>query len=74
MLANHNVLLLPSVVFSYWAATLDLIEAGLRSTGIGFVRFDGSKSQSRRQTAINEFRGDPQISVMLLTLTCGSAG
>ena len=61
-------------MFSSWRMSLDVVEAGLRHTGIPFIRFDGKVPQKERQSVIDKFRGDSTIKVMLLTLSCGAVG
>ncbi|KAI1415220.1 SNF2 family N-terminal domain-containing protein [Hypoxylon sp. FL1857] len=62
------------VVFSTWRLTLDIVQAGLTDAGIRSIRFDGKIPQKDRQSVIDNFRTDPSISVMLLTLSCGAVG
>ncbi|KAI1124795.1 SNF2 family N-terminal domain-containing protein [Nemania abortiva] len=62
------------VVFSTWRLTLDLVQAGLRDAGIYSTRFDGKVPQKDRQSVITDFRTNPRIRVMLLTLSCGAVG
>jgi len=62
------------VVFSTWRLTLDVVEKGLEIAGIQSIRFDGSVLQKERQSVIDEFKADPGIRVMLLTLSCGAVG
>lgn len=68
MLIHH------SIVFSTWRLTLDLVESGLSGAGIRSVRFDGKVPQAQRQSVLNQFKADPTIRVMLLTLSCGAVG
>ncbi|KAK3324554.1 SNF2 family N-terminal domain-containing protein [Cercophora scortea] len=63
-----------SVVFSSWRKTLDLTLHGLEQEGIQCVRFDGTVPQKERQGVVEQFRKDPNIRVMLLTLSCGAVG
>ncbi|KAK3687801.1 SNF2 family N-terminal domain-containing protein [Podospora appendiculata] len=63
-----------SVVFSSWRKTLDLTRIGLEQHGIQCVRFDGTVPQESRQGVVEQFRKDPKIRVMLLTLSCGAVG
>ncbi|KAF2493310.1 hypothetical protein BU16DRAFT_563473 [Lophium mytilinum] len=63
-----------SVVFSYWASTLDLIERGLETNGIQYVRFDGKLSPEARHLVLEKFRRDASITVILMTITCASVG
>ncbi|KAF2729703.1 chromatin remodeling complex subunit [Polyplosphaeria fusca] len=61
-------------MFSTWRLTLDLIEAALNQAGIRSVRFDGKVSQAQRQPVLNEFKSNPEVRVILLTLQCGAVG
>ena len=63
-----------SVVFSSWRLTLDVVEKGLSDAGIRSIRFDGKVPQKQRQYVIDSFKADPDIRVMLLTLSCGAVG
>lgn len=63
-----------SVVFSYWRSTLDLIEQGLDQASISYVRFDGKVSPENRLIALDKFRREPMISVILMTISCASVG
>ena len=54
--------------------TLDVVEAGLKQARIPAIRFDGKVPQRERQGVINEFRDEPSLRVMLLTLSCGAVG
>ncbi|KAM0300599.1 hypothetical protein ACHAPM_005870 [Fusarium culmorum] len=62
------------VIFSTWRMTLDIVEAGLEQSSISSVRFDGKVPQRSRQKVVDNFRNDPSVRVMLLTLSCGAAG
>jgi len=63
-----------SIVFSTWRLTLDIIEAALNQADIRSVRFDGKVSQAQRQPVLNEFKSNPNVRVILLTLQCGAVG
>ncbi|KAI1388866.1 SNF2 family N-terminal domain-containing protein [Hypoxylon trugodes] len=62
------------IVFSTWRLTLDLIKAGLDREGIQSIRFDGKVSQKDRPAVVERFESDPNVRVMLLTLSCGAVG
>ncbi|KAF0315663.1 WD domain-containing protein [Colletotrichum asianum] len=62
------------VVFSSWRLTLDLIKAGLDQECIQSIRFDGKIPQKDRQSVVERFETDPNVRVMLLTLSCGAVG
>jgi SWI/SNF-related matrix-associated actin-dependent regulator of chromatin subfamily A3 len=63
-----------SVVFSTWRLTLDIVQTGLDQASLRSIRFDGKVPQEERQSVIDEFKADPAIRVMLLTLSCGAVG
>ncbi|KAF7450832.1 HepA, Superfamily II DNARNA helicase, SNF2 family [Pyrenophora tritici-repentis] len=63
-----------SIVFSFWTSTLDLVQKGLSGSFITYTRFDGTTSQSNRSTALKDFRQDPSISVILMTISCSAVG
>jgi SNF2 family DNA or RNA helicase len=54
--------------------TLDVIERGLNQANIQSTRFDGKVSQKDRGIVVEKFKKDPNIRVMLLTLSCGAVG
>ncbi|KAK1252229.1 hypothetical protein MKX08_003416, partial [Trichoderma sp. CBMAI-0020] len=62
------------IVFSTWRLTLDIVEAGLDQASLRSIRFDGQVPQKERQSVVNQFKRDPSIRVMLLTLSCGAVG
>ncbi|TGJ82686.1 hypothetical protein E0Z10_g6083 [Xylaria hypoxylon] len=71
---SHQPADVKSVVFSTWRMTLDVVEQGLKQTGINHLRFDGKVPQKERKGIIDRFRKDPAVKVLLLTLTCGAVG
>ena len=64
----------PSLVFSVWTTTLDMLESALASHGLSYSRIDGSCSLEQRSTAIQNFKTDPGLRIMLLTFGTGSVG
>ncbi|RYC56789.1 hypothetical protein CHU98_g9425 [Xylaria longipes] len=62
------------VVFSAWRLTLDLVKAGLDQNSIQSIRFDGKVPQNERGAVVAKFRNDPDVRIMLLTLSCGAVG
>ncbi|KAL6900038.1 hypothetical protein GGI43DRAFT_406165 [Trichoderma evansii] len=62
------------IVFSTWRLTLDVIEAGFDQASLRSIRFDGRVPQKERQSVVDKFKKDPNIRVMLLTLSCGAVG
>jgi len=68
-----------SVVFSQFTTFLDLIEPYLRSSGISFLRFDGSMSQKQRAAVLTSFtstesKNAKKATVLLLSLRAGGVG
>jgi len=63
-----------SVVFSGWTAHLDLIQLALQENGISYTRLDGKMSRAARGAALDLFREDPSIHVILVSITAGGLG
>ncbi|KAG5989524.1 hypothetical protein E4U52_005488 [Claviceps spartinae] len=63
-----------SVVFSGWTSHLDLIEVALHAAGITFVRLDGSMTRPARTAAMEKFREDPSVDVILVSIMAGGLG
>ena len=63
-----------SVVFSGWTSHLDLIELALNQAGINFTRLDGSMSRTARTTAMDRFREDNSVQVILVSIMAGGLG
>lgn len=63
-----------SVIFSGWTSHLDLIQIALEENGIRFTRLDGKMSRSARGSALEVFREDPSILVILVSISAGGLG
>ncbi|EMC96373.1 hypothetical protein BAUCODRAFT_472676 [Baudoinia panamericana UAMH 10762] len=63
-----------SVVFSGWTMYLDLIEIALNERGIGYNRLDGKMSVSQRSRVLEQFKTDPGITVILVSIKAGGQG
>jgi len=63
-----------SVVFSGWTQYLDLIEIALDNAGIKFVRLDGKMSVPQRSRVMEQFKTDPAITVILVSIKAGGQG
>jgi SNF2 family DNA or RNA helicase len=63
-----------SVVFSGWTSHLDLIEIALSDNLIPYTRLDGKMSRTARSTALETFRTNPSILVILVSITAGGLG
>lgn len=63
-----------SVVFSGWTSHLDLIQMALEDNGISYTRLDGKMSRTARATALEVFRTNPLITVILVSINAGGLG
>jgi SNF2 family DNA or RNA helicase len=63
-----------SVVFSGWTSHLDLIEMALEDNHIPYTRLDGKMSRTARSAALETFRTDPLVVVILVSITAGGLG
>ncbi|RDW85075.1 hypothetical protein BP6252_02665 [Coleophoma cylindrospora] len=62
------------LIFSQFALVLDILEAVLNTSLIQFTRIDGSTKIDERQTLIDNFRDDTDITAFLLTTKAGGVG
>ncbi|CAN8102178.1 unnamed protein product [Discula destructiva] len=72
--ANPDEAPYKSVVFSEWTTNLDLIQRAMQDADFNFVRLDGSMNLSARARALDRFRDDPSIQVILVSTKAGSLG
>ncbi|AEE28683.1 SNF2 domain-containing protein / helicase domain-containing protein / zinc finger protein-like protein [Arabidopsis thaliana] len=63
-----------AIVFTQWTKMLDLLEAGLKSSGIQYRRFDGKMTVPARDAAVQDFNTLPDVSVMIMSLKAASLG
>ncbi|RDA83201.1 hypothetical protein CP532_1223 [Ophiocordyceps camponoti-leonardi (nom. inval.)] len=63
-----------SVVFSGWTSHLDLIELALQEADISFARLDGGMTRTARTAAMDRFRDDSSVEVILVSLMAGGLG
>ncbi|KAK7734936.1 hypothetical protein SLS53_007713 [Cytospora paraplurivora] len=63
-----------SVVFSQWTTNLDLITMALEAEGIIWTRLDGKMTRTARTRAMDRFREDPAVQVILVSITAGGLG
>jgi SNF2 family DNA or RNA helicase len=68
------LLMITSVVFSYWTKMLDLVQNALQQAGFLCERIDGQYSIKRREKALYRFANDPCCTVMLATIGSGGEG
>ncbi|KAH8070923.1 ATP binding protein [Aureococcus anophagefferens] len=63
-----------TIVFSFFKAPLDLLEAMLDEEGVECLRFDGDLPQNKRGAVLDEFRDDDDKLVLLMTVHSGGTG
>ncbi|RUS26326.1 SNF2 family N-terminal domain-containing protein [Jimgerdemannia flammicorona] len=63
-----------TIVFSQFTSMLNLVEGPLKKNGHKFVRYDGSMLNKLREESLDKLRNDPSVTVLLLSLKCGSLG
>ncbi|KAL2021975.1 hypothetical protein VTK56DRAFT_6394 [Thermocarpiscus australiensis] len=63
-----------SVVFSGWTSHLDLIQIALDNAGITYTRLDGKMTRTARNAAMDAFRDDPTVQVILVSIMAGGLG
>lgn len=62
------------VVFSQWTSMLDLVEIALQEDGYEFRRLDGTMSLTHRDGQLEDFKTQPNVVVLLLSLRAASLG
>lgn len=62
------------IVFSQWTSMLDLVEAALAVEGLPFRRLDGTMTLAARDAQLSDFKQDPAVVVLLLSLRAASLG
>jgi len=63
-----------SVVFSGWTSHLDLIQIALDNAGITYTRLDGKMSRPARNAAMDAFRDNNSVQVILVSIMAGGLG
>ena len=63
-----------SVVFSGWTSHLDLIQRAMDAHGITYTRLDGKMTRIARTAAMESFRSDPSVQVILVSIMAGGLG
>ncbi|KAL1883815.1 hypothetical protein VTK73DRAFT_8351 [Phialemonium thermophilum] len=63
-----------SVVFSGWTSHLDLIQIALDEAGLSYTRLDGKMTRAARTAAMDAFRDDPSVHVILVSIMAGGLG
>ncbi|KAJ3329419.1 hypothetical protein HDU76_007945 [Blyttiomyces sp. JEL0837] len=73
-MANKQEKPVKSVVFSQWTSVLDLCQTPLTDAGFKFCRLDGKMKRPDRALAMERFKTDPEIDILLLSLKAGGVG
>ncbi|KAM7188223.1 SNF2 family N-terminal domain containing protein [Rhypophila sp. PSN 637] len=73
-LANPHEPPYKAVVFSGWTSHLDLIQIALDNAGITYTRLDGKMTRPARNAAMDAFRDDPTVQVILVSIMAGGLG
>ncbi|KAI1775100.1 SNF2 family N-terminal domain-containing protein [Hypoxylon cercidicola] len=63
-----------SIIFSYWTTTLDILSQLLRQAGIPYYQVDGRVNYADRSTRLKNFKEDPQVRVLLMSIETGAVG
>ncbi|KAH6585349.1 hypothetical protein BASA61_006915 [Batrachochytrium salamandrivorans] len=63
-----------TIVFSQFTKMLDLLQVPLTNSNIKFTRYDGSMDAKERDNSLRQLRDDPETTVILVSLKCGSLG
>lgn len=65
-----------SLVFSYWTATLDMLERHLQQIGVSYLRIDGRVPYKDRLNVLERFKTSPlaDIPVLLMSIQTGAVG
>jgi SWI/SNF-related matrix-associated actin-dependent regulator of chromatin subfamily A3 len=66
----------PSVVFSYWTSTLNIVQSMLQDSKpeLAYTRIDGKMPLTKRTEALHAFQQHDNTRVILVSITCGGAG
>ncbi|PVH65178.1 hypothetical protein PAHAL_2G436900 [Panicum hallii] len=76
--ANHNLdpqsSCQKTIIFAHHLKVLDGIQVFVSENGIKFVRIDGSTLQRERKEAVDSFRLDPEVKVVIIGITAGGVG
>ncbi|KAJ3224177.1 hypothetical protein HDU78_011071 [Chytriomyces hyalinus] len=62
------------IVFSQWTSMLDILGTALSKNDIQFCRYDGKMTNIVKERSLTQFRNDPNCSVCIMSLMCGSLG
>ncbi|KAI1800388.1 SNF2 family N-terminal domain-containing protein [Daldinia bambusicola] len=63
-----------TLIFSLWTSFLDLLEIPIQDQGFKYTRYDGTMHHRDRDAAAKSFMNNPQVQIMLVSLSAGNAG
>ncbi|KAI1660707.1 SNF2 family N-terminal domain-containing protein [Daldinia decipiens] len=63
-----------TLIFSLWTSFLDLLEIPMHDQGFNYTRYDGTMHHDDRDAAAKKFMNDPEVQIMLVSLSAGNAG
>ncbi|CED84401.1 snf2 family dna-dependent atpase [Phaffia rhodozyma] len=63
-----------TIIFSQFTKMLDVIQPFLKSTGVKFVRYDGSMDNVKRELSLTAIKTDPSVKVILISFKAGGVG
>lgn len=70
----QTLLIVTSIVFSFWKSTLDLASSALIQAGLTCVQVDGHVPPSQRGAILERFSDLEGEAVLLMSLSCGGIG
>ncbi|KAK5726407.1 hypothetical protein LTR17_012733 [Elasticomyces elasticus] len=62
------------LIFSQWTSLLDLLEIPIEKEDWGYRRYDGSMNSKDRADAVDEFKSNKTLRIMMISLKAGNAG
>ncbi|KAK7205400.1 SNF2 family N-terminal domain-containing protein [Myxozyma melibiosi] len=62
------------LIFSEYTQFLEIISLPLRMEGISYVQYNGSMTSSARSAAVQSFKNDDRVMIMLTSMRAGSVG
>ncbi|KQK15412.1 DNA annealing helicase and endonuclease ZRANB3 [Brachypodium distachyon] len=63
-----------TIIFAHHLKVLDGVQVFLCEKGINFVRIDGSSLPRERKEAVDSFRSNPEVKVVVIGITAGGVG
>ena len=63
-----------SIVFSSWVKMLYLVGLALKDANINALQYTGMLSVSEKQKVLNDFKSNPRVIVLLMSIGSGGVG